>query len=68
MIIIIVVVVIVVDDDDDGDDDGDEDDDAFDYVVVLHQLCIFMKPTLNLKCSGTCSYGIYLVHCLYEAG
>ena len=26
-----------------------------------------MKPTLNLKCSGTCSYGIYLVHCLYEA-
>ena len=26
-----------------------------------------MTPTLNLKCSGTCSYGIYLVHCLYEA-
>ena len=39
------------------------DNDTFDYVVVLHQLCIFMKPTLNLKCSGTCSYGIYLVHC-----
>ena len=45
--------VIVVDDDD--------NDDAFDYVVVLHKLWIFMKPTLNLKCSG--SYGIYLVHC-----
>ena len=26
-----------------------------------------MKPTLNLKCSDTCSYGIYLVHCWYEA-
>ena len=39
------------------------DNDTFDYVVVLHQLSIFMKPTLNLKCSGTCSYGIYLVHC-----
>ena len=39
------------------------DNDTFDYVVVLHQLCIFMKPTLNLKCSGTCGYGIYLVHC-----
>ena len=39
------------------------DNDTFDYVVVLDQLCIFMKPTLNLKCSGTCSYGIYLVHC-----
>ena len=48
----IVIIVVVVDDD---------NDDAFDYAVVLHLICFFMKPTLSLKCSG--SYGIYLVHC-----
>ena len=34
------MMMMVIDDD---DDDGDEDDDAFDYVVVMHQLCIFYE-------------------------
>ena len=48
MIIIIIIIVVV------------DDDDAFDYVVVLHSLCIFMKPTLNLKYSGS-HYGNFSV-------
>ena len=52
---IIIIIVVVVDDDD--------NDDAFDHVVcnsiALLIIMRFMKPTSNLKCSG--SNGIYLV-------